>query len=104
MDATGLFIIGILITGILAVAGIFAVALRREPSAGPVTVEECDQRARAADEAARARKAKQAEEQAQQAAGDAVVATLVEAPPEIEAHPEPLADPLTDQIEVTASE
>ena len=96
MDATSIFIIGILITGALAVLGIFAVAFRREPSAGPVTVEELDVKARQADEASRAMKAEQ------QAADDevtvAAVATVVEAPPEA------TADPLTDQIEVTVAE
>ncbi len=96
MDATSIFIIGILITGALAVLGIFAVAFRRDPSAGPVTVEEFDVKARQADEASRAMKAEQ------QAADDevtvAAVATVVEAPPEA------TADPLTDQIEVTVAE
>ena len=96
MDATSIFIIGILITGALAVLGIFAVAFRRDPSAGPVTVEELDVKARRADKASRAAKAEQ------QAADDevtvAAVATVVDAPPEA------TADPLTDQIEVTAAE
>lgn len=96
MDATSIFIIGILITGALAVLGIFAVAFKRGPSAGPVTVEELDAKARRADKASRAAKAEQ------QAADDevtvAAVATVIEAPPEA------TADPLTDQIEVTASE
>ncbi len=96
MDATSIFIIGILITGALAVLGIFAVAFKRDPSAGPVTVEELDVKARRADEASQAVKAEQ------RAADDevtvAAVATVVEAPPEA------TADPLTDQIEVTAAE
>ena len=96
MDATSIFIIGILITGALAVLGIFAVAFKRGPSAGPVTVEELDVKARRADKASRAAKAEQ------QAADDevtvAAVATVIEAPPEA------TADPLTDQIEVTAFE
>ncbi len=96
MDATSIFIIGILITGALAVLGIFAVAFKRGPSAGPVTVEELDVKARRADKASRAAKAEQ------QAADDevtvAAVATVVDAPPEA------TADPLTDQIEVTAAE
>ncbi len=96
MDATSIFIIGILITGALAVLGIFTVAFKRGPSAGPVTVEELDVKARQADEASRAMKAEQ------QAADDevtvAAVATVVEAPPEA------TADPLTDHIEVTVAE
>ena len=96
MDATSILIIGILITGALAVLGIFAVAFRRGPSAGPVTVEELDVRARRADEASRA------VEVEQQGVDDevpvAAVATVVEAPPEA------TADPLTDQIEVTVAE
>ena len=51
MDATSIFIIGILVAGVLAAAGIFAVAARRKPTDGPVTAEELDKRARAADEA-----------------------------------------------------
>ncbi len=96
MDATSIFIIGILITGALAVLGIFTVAFKRGPSAGPVTIQELDVKARQADEASRAMKAEQ------RATDDevtvAVVATVVEAPPEA------TADPLTDQIEVTVSE
>ncbi|MCH8899241.1 MAG: hypothetical protein IH942_01965, partial [Acidobacteria bacterium] len=96
MDATSIFIIGILITGALAVLGIFTVAFKRGPSAGPVTIQELDVKARQADEASRAMKAEQ------RATDDevtvAAVATVVEAPPEA------TADPLTDQIEVTVSE
>jgi cytochrome b6-f complex iron-sulfur subunit len=106
MDATTIFIIGILITGVLALAGIFAVALRREPTAGPMSAEELDKRARAADEA-RTKKAQQA---AQAAADAGAVATIVEAPPETraeappEAPTEPAPDPLTDKIVVTETE
>lgn len=103
MDATTIFIIGVLIAGVLALAGIFAVALRREPSAGPVTAEELDERARAADEA-RAKKVAEAA-----AASDAgTVATITEAPPgaapEEPVPPEPAPDPLTDQTVVTETE
>ena len=37
MSATSIFILGIVAAGILAAAGIFTIALRRGPSAGPVT-------------------------------------------------------------------
>ena len=40
MNATTVFVIGIIGAGILTVIGIFAVALRRGPSAGPITAEE----------------------------------------------------------------
>lgn len=106
MDATTIFIIGILITGVLALAGIFAVALRREPTAGSITVGELDERARAADEA-RANKAEQA---AQAAAEAGAVAVITEAPPDgpqdspQEAPSEPPPDPLTDQTVVTKTE
>ncbi len=96
MDATSIFIIGILITGALAVLGIFAVAFRRGPSAGPVTVEELDVKARRADEASRAVKAEQ--QGVDHEVPVAAVATVVEAPPEA------TADPLTDQTEVTVAE
>lgn len=103
MDATGIFIIGILVAGVLAVAGIFAVAFRREPTNGPVTADELDARARAADEAARAKNA----EAEQEVGGEAAVATITEAPPEVvepELPPEPTDDPLTDRVEVTPTE
>lgn len=103
MDATTIFIIGILTAGVLALAGIFAVALRRGPAAGPVTAEELDERARAADEA-RARKAAEATSAAEAGA----VATITEAPPEAVpeelAPAEPAPDPLTDQIVITETE
>lgn len=102
MDATTIFIIGILITGVLALAGIFAVAVRREPTAGPISAAELDERARAADKA-RAKKAQQA---APAPADTGAVATIVEAPPEAppETPPEPAPDPLTDKTVVTETE
>jgi len=42
MNATTIFVIGIIGAGILTVIGIFAVALRRGPGAGPLTTEEID--------------------------------------------------------------
>ncbi len=102
MDATTIFIIGILITGVLALAGIFAVAVRREPTAGPISAAELDERARAADKA-RAKKAQQA---APAPADTGAVATILEAPPEAppESPPEPAPDPLTDKTVVTETE
>jgi cytochrome b6-f complex iron-sulfur subunit len=105
MDATTIFIAGILIAGALAVLGIFAVALRREPSDGALTGEELDARAREADERAQALRAAQLEQAtvAEEAGGDeGAVATMVEAPPEVA--PQPAPDPLTDQIQVTETE
>ncbi len=40
MSATTIFIIGIIGIGILTVLGIFAIAIRRGPSAGPITEDE----------------------------------------------------------------
>jgi len=96
MDATSIFIIGILIAGALVLAGIFAVALRREPSDIPVSAEELDTRAQATDIAVQTRKA----EQASRIGTDAgAVATITEARPEA-----PPDDPLTSQIEITETE
>ena len=100
MDATTIFIIGILIAGVLAAAGIFAVALRREPTDGPVTAEELDKRARAADEA-RTKKAAQAAAAATEAGA---VATITEAPPEPDVPTEPPSDPWTEPTVITETE
>ncbi len=103
MDATSIFIIGILVAGVLAAAGIFAVAARRKPTDGPVTAEELDKRARAADEA----RAKKVEQAAQEGAGAGAVATITEAPPEAQEPLEPLEpppDPLTDKTVITETE
>ncbi len=103
MDATTIFIIGILGAGVLAAAGIFAVASRREPTDGPVTAEELDKRARAADEA----RAKKAEQVAQAGAGAVAVATITEAPAGADEPVEPLEpppDPLTDKTVITETE
>ena len=106
MDATTIFIIGILVAGVLAAAGIFAVASRREPTAGAVTAEELDKRAQAAD-AARAKKAAQIAEAAvdAEATDDAgAVATITEAPPEDTGPYEPAPDPFTDPTVITETE
>ncbi len=104
MDPTSIFITGILIAGVLAVAGIFAVAFRRGPTDGPVTADELDARAKAADEAARAKKAKSTK----QVGGEATaIATITEAPPEApepDLPPEPTEDPLIDRVAVTQAE
>lgn len=99
MDATGIFIVGVLVAGLLAVAGIFAVAFRRGPTAGPATGEELDRRARAADEAARA---KRVVTTGNGDAGGVAVVTVTEVDEAFP--PEPTADPLTERVEVTPDE
>lgn len=44
MSATATFVVGIIGSGMLTVAGILAVGLRRGPSAGPTTTEETGHR------------------------------------------------------------
>lgn len=97
MDATGIFIVGVLVAGLLAVAGIFAVAFRREPSEGPVTAEELDRRARAADEAARAKRVVTTGNG--DSSGGVAVVTVTEVDEAFP--PEPAADPLTERVEVS---
>jgi cytochrome b6-f complex iron-sulfur subunit len=96
MDATGIFIVGILVAGLLALAGIFAVAFRRGPTDGPVTAEELDRRARAADEAARAKRVVTTGNGDREAVAVITVEEVDEAFP-----PQPTADPLTERVEVS---
>lgn len=44
MSTTAMFVTGIIASGVLTVAGILAVALRRGPSAGPIATEETGRR------------------------------------------------------------
>ena len=53
MSATTIFVIAIIGAGVLTVLGIFAVAIRRGPSAGPITSEEIDAKAVKRDRDAR---------------------------------------------------
>lgn len=98
MDATGIFIVGILVAGLLAVAGIFTVAFRRGPTEGPVTAEELDRRARAADEA-RVKRVVTTGNGDRQAVAVVTVTEVDEVYP-----PEPTADPLTQRVEVSPDE
>ncbi len=96
MDATTLFIIGIVVAGLLLALGVFSVAARRGPSAGPVTGT-VDRKALKRDRTARK------EAQAEEAAATAAVAVL--APPETGpvAAPVPV-DPLEQREEITSAE
>lgn len=100
MDATGIFIVGILVAGLLAVAGIFAVAFRREPTDGPVTADELDRRARAADEAARAKRVVTTGNGDR--AGGVAVVTVTEVDEAFP--PEPAEDPFSEREEVSRDE
>lgn len=93
MNATTVFVIGIIGAGILTVIGIFAVALRRGPSAGPITAEEIQR-------GAGAEKPKPPPVPAQPAPAEAAsaVATLTEA------RQEPPPDPLTEKRTVSETE
>lgn len=88
MSALTLFLIAIAIAGLLSVAGIIAVAMRRGPDAGPFEAAELDRRARRADRSATV---------VTEAGG--TVATVTEAPPE-EPETAPPADPA---LEVAAA-
>lgn len=44
MSATATFVVGIIGSGLLTIAGILAVGLRRGPSAGPIATEETGRR------------------------------------------------------------
>jgi cytochrome b6-f complex iron-sulfur subunit len=98
MDATGIFIVGILVAGLLAVAGIFTVAFRRGPTDGPVTAEELDRRARAADEA-RSKRVVTTGNGDREAVAVVTVTEVDEAFP-----PGPTPDPFTERVEVSADE
>ncbi len=93
MNATTIFVIGIIGAGILTVIGILAVALRRGPSAGPITTEEIGRRGRETPPVVEAVQPQPADEEA-----TAAVATLTEA------HAGPPADPLTEKQTVSQAE
>ncbi|MEN8112866.1 MAG: hypothetical protein ABFS21_00645 [Actinomycetota bacterium] len=44
MSPTAIFVLGIIGSGVVTIAGIYAVALRRGPSAGPIAPEELQRR------------------------------------------------------------
>lgn len=93
MSATTLFFIGLIATGVLALAGVFVVAVRRDEKEGPVTAAELDHRARRADEARR----KEA------AAGGVAVLERTEVEETVEDVPPP-PDPALQRVEVTSDE
>lgn len=98
MDATAIFVIGIIAAAVLAVAGVIAVAARRGSDAGPVTGE-LDPRALRRDQDARVARAE----------GDTAVAMLVDervatTAEEHEPEAEPLPDPLMEREELTPEE
>jgi len=94
MDATTLFIIGIVGAGALALLGVFTIAYRRGPSAEPMTGT-FDRRAVARDKA----------RTAQQAAGTSSVSviSLTEEDVERESAPPPV-DPLLEREKLTETE
>jgi cytochrome b6-f complex iron-sulfur subunit len=93
MNATTVFVIGIIGAGILTVIGIFAVAFRRGPSAGPITAEEIQRGARTEK-----RKPPPVPAQPAPAEAAAAVATIAEA------KQEPPPDPLTERRAVSETE
>jgi cytochrome b6-f complex iron-sulfur subunit len=98
MSATAIFVIGIVAAALLAAAGIFTVAARRGPAAGPVTGS-FDRRA--------ARKDRESRRVQAEAAAGGGVATLVETEVEAEPHVEegPIAaTPVFEKQVVSAAE
>lgn len=101
MDTTTLFIVGIVGAGLLAALGVFAIAARRGPSAGPVTGK-VDKRALKQDRAAR----KEREAAASAVAVMAPPETTTESEAEAEVQPEatPPPDPILEREPVTPAE
>lgn len=93
MSATTIFVIGIIGAGILTVVGIFAVALRRGPSAGPMTADEIA--SRGGREAPPVTRPATSGAPAEAPLGVATIADESTVPP---------TDPLTDKEKVTAAE
>ena len=94
MSATTIFVIAIIGAGVLTVLGIFAIAIRRGPSAGPITSDEIEGKVEPA-----AQKAPVIHVGADEAeAAPAAVATISEAATE------PPMDPLTNKETLTPAE
>ena len=97
MSATTIFIIGIIGAGILTVLGIFAIAIRRGPSAGPITPEELAGAASAAPPKAPVIIVGSDEPQGTDTAASTVAVITDESA-------EPPVDPLTDKKVLTPAE
>jgi cytochrome b6-f complex iron-sulfur subunit len=97
VNATTIFVIGIIGAGVLTVLGIFAVAIRRGPSAGPITAEEIAGGAAPAEETA-PMIADGAEIRDANDEAPAAVATITETATE------PPPDPLTEKQTITPGE
>jgi len=94
MSATTIFVIAIIGAGVLTVLGIFAIAIRRGPSAGPITSDEIEGKAEPV-----APKAAVIHVGTDDADGaPAAVATITETPTD------PPVDPLTDKETLTPAE
>lgn len=97
MSATTIFIVGIIGIGVLTVLGIFAIAIRRGPSAGPITSEELSGSAPAdPPKAPVVIVGSDASDVADESPTTVAIMT--------EEHAEPPVDPLTDKKEVTPAE
>lgn len=105
MSATAIFITTLIAAGMVAVLGVFAVALRRGPSVGPITTAELDPKAIKRDRDAR----KEAErtQSADQAGESGGVATLERtdetAETDVAASAEPAPDPVLQREPITAN-
>ena len=94
MSATTIFVIAIIGAGVLTVLGIFAIAIRRGPSAGPITADEIEGKAEPFPKPAPAIQAEAEDVESDAAA----VATLTEV------STEPPADPLMEKETLTPAE
>jgi cytochrome b6-f complex iron-sulfur subunit len=100
VSSTAIFITAVIAAGVVAVLGIFAVALRRGTSAGPVTTAELDPKAVKRDRDARKEAART--ESAEQAGDGGGVTTLERT--DIETEPlEPAPDPVLEREPVSAN-
>jgi cytochrome b6-f complex iron-sulfur subunit len=94
MSATTIFVIAIIGAGVLTVLGIFAIAIRRGPSAGPITTDEIEGKAGPFPKPAPTIQAEGEDVESDAAA----VATLTEV------STEPPADPLMEKETLTPAE
>jgi cytochrome b6-f complex iron-sulfur subunit len=90
VSATTIFVIGIIGAGILTVLGIFAIAIRRGPSAGPITEAELTDGAASIEQPAPVVVETETSDGSEEAPA-AAVATIAESPAE------PPPDPLTEK-------